>query len=139
MRCERGEFDFTDILPRLVVAYETGRLVPFIGAGMSRPSSVGWSTLIARLEENGVNKGAETGESTVSEDPDSSPSGLIRGASRAVRKLRASNRDAFQDALSKALFDSSELPPQMEALAKIWWPLVLTTNYDDFYVNAFGK
>jgi hypothetical protein len=33
MVTSRGDFAFEEVLPRLVAAYETGRLVPFIGSG----------------------------------------------------------------------------------------------------------
>lgn len=32
-----------------------------------------------------------------------------------------------------------EIPPQTLSLAKIWWPLVLSTNYDNCYAAAFHQ
>ena len=43
-------------------------------------------------------------------------------------------------ALARALFMQSDpVPPQTAALASIWWPIILTTNYDNFYVRAFAE
>jgi hypothetical protein len=36
-----GYFAFKEILPRLVSTFEAGRLVPFIGPGMSKPLCAG--------------------------------------------------------------------------------------------------
>ena len=134
MPTERGAFEFTDVLPRLTAAYEVGRLVPFIGAGMSRPHSAGWAEFVGGLERAAEIDLPPPTDKTPSQD-------LIQRANRAVRRLRASEDGTFEAALSKALFPSgsSEIPLQMLELARIWWPLVLTTNYDNFYVGAFAE
>ena len=50
--------DFETVLPRLAATYENGRLVPFIGAGMSRPTCTDWPGLVAKLEsEAGIAPG----------------------------------------------------------------------------------
>lgn len=137
MTATRERFTFEDVLPRLVTAYESGRLVPFIGAGMSCPHCAGWSDLIAGLEG-----AAEIHDRSLPGNMTSD--NLIQRANRAVRTLRARKEGAFESALEGTLFPSydklppdGKLPRQTEALARIWWPLVLTTNYDDFYVKAF--
>jgi SIR2-like protein len=133
---ERGAFTFAEVRPRLVSAYEAGRLVPFIGVGMSRPNCAGWPGLIGGLER-------EAGVSSMGLDPptDKTPAPeLIQRANRAVRRLRASEERAFADALRRALFTTTEpAPRQTLELASIWWPLVLTTNYDNLYVEAFAR
>jgi hypothetical protein len=43
-------FKFDEILPVLVGTYEGGRLVPFIGAGMSRRKLANWEGFVANLE-----------------------------------------------------------------------------------------
>lgn len=35
------------------------------------------------------------------------------------------------------MYAGAATPPQTTGLAKIWWPLVLTTNYDDYFVRAY--
>src|SRR6516164_8804710 len=37
-------------LPLLASSYEAGRLVPFIGAGMSRPKFAGWDGFVDHME-----------------------------------------------------------------------------------------
>jgi hypothetical protein len=133
MPSDRGGLTFDQILPRLLVAYDAGRLVPFIGVGMSRPNCADWRGLVA---------GLESGASILDEplSGDTRPEDLIRRANRAVQSLRASAAGRFEEALRAALFvGSASPPPQTQALARIWWPLVLTTNYDDFYVEAFHE
>src|SRR5262245_61152977 len=130
---QRGGFEFKDVLPRLVAAYEAGRLVPFIGVGMSRPHCADWPGLIRGLEAAaGISNVPPLDANTKSED-------LIQRANRAVRKLRSGAAGEFEDALRQSLFVKKDsVPEQTSALAKIWWPLVLSTNYDDFYVKAFA-
>jgi hypothetical protein len=41
---------FTEILPRLAATYEAGRLVPFLGSGMSVPACTDWSSFVHGLE-----------------------------------------------------------------------------------------
>ena len=61
---------------------------------------------------------------------------LAERANRALASLRrrevADLRDALREALLPDSPDSS-IPRQTEALARLDWPLVLTTNYDDLY------
>jgi hypothetical protein len=40
-----------EMLPILASSYEAGRLVPFIGAGMSRLKLAGWEGFVANLEK----------------------------------------------------------------------------------------
>ncbi|MEJ7812084.1 MAG: SIR2 family protein [Gemmatimonadaceae bacterium] len=122
---------FDEALPRLVAAYEGGRLVPFIGAGMSVPACRGWEALVREL-------------ATVAKCPPAlqlkrtaSPEEIVRAANWAVRTLKLNQGAVFSSALRRALFTvAAEPPPQTVALAAIWWPLVVTTNYDDLYVSA---
>lgn len=117
-----------DFLALTVSAYHRGLLVPFVGAGMSRPKCASWPKLVSNLEElAGIGSRAEL---------DNSPAALTRRANRAVRVLRRA-KSAFPGAVASALEGSgTDIPPQTIALSQIWWPLVLTTNYDDLYENA---
>ena len=134
MPTQRGGFEFAEVRPRLVTAYERGQLVPFIGVGMSRPHCATWPGLIAGLERAaGIPDQPPLDANTKSED-------LIQRANRAVRKLRSGAPQEFEDALRASLFTgSASVPGQTEALAAFRWPLVLTTNYDDFFVEAFTR
>jgi hypothetical protein len=131
--------DFEQILPLLVASYRKGELVPFIGAGMSRPACVDWEELVLALERE-----AEIPTEPLAQDQGNqqkrqekpSPSDLIRRADHAVLTLLTSGDKHFQEACRRAVVNpkhNSTPPPQTEALAKTYWPLVLSTNYDDWY------
>jgi len=130
----RGGFEFDHILPRLVTAYAAGRLVPFIGVGMSRPHCADWPGLIRGLES-----AAQIGGQPPL-TPHTKPEQLIQRANRAVRMLRSRAAGEFEAALGEALFVKRDaVPKQTAELARIWWPLVLSTNYDNFFVQAFAQ
>lgn len=120
---------FDDVLPRLVCAYEKGSLVPFIGAGLSVPACRLWEPFVARLEQAAGSKGKEG---------DATPDGLVLRANRAISRLRALGTPTLAQKVREALFDdTSRIPPQTEALSRLSWPLVLSTNYDDCLLRAF--
>lgn len=121
---------FEEILPLLASTYESGRLVPFIGAGMGRNKLAGWEGFVRNLEI-----GARLPLSD--EHPE------IR-AQRAVAKIRNSkNENGLLDFVRRALqgekFDDPWIPAQTSALAAIYWPLTVSTNYDDLFINACRK
>src|SRR5215472_13174380 len=104
MASDRGSFRFEEILPRLIVAYEAGRLVPFIGLGMSRKNCADWAGMVGGLEESAKIKGSPLTDKTPPED-------LIRRADRAIRTLRALGGGEFERALAHALFvDTNSIP-----------------------------
>lgn len=128
--------EFDDILPRLVSTYEQGRLVPFIGSGMSMPACASWTTMAQRLEELANARKSPRSRWTKQVAAEE----IVRRANRAVRKLKASGTEAFEIALRASLAGANKLlPPQTQALARLWWPLVLSTNYDSFYAQAFHR
>lgn len=124
---------FQQLLPRLVAAYERGRLVPFIGSGMSMPVAPSWKALIIGLEE-------AAGIPPSTRDEDNRPEGLVRRANKATRKLRLADEKNFYDTarrlMGPVVFDP---PRQTVALARLWWPLVLSTNYDNLFVAAHRR
>jgi hypothetical protein len=130
-----GAFEFGEVLPRLVAAYESGRLVPFIGSGLSQPHCRSWPDLIQCLEaEAGAPLAAGAGVKPPADE-------LIRRANEVTRRLRSGRPGEFERALGRSLFHPNpgcDIPSQTVALARIWWPLVLTTNYDNFFVDAFA-
>lgn len=133
----RAEADFERVLPRLVAAYRRGRLVPFIGGGLSVPICATWSLLVGALErEAGIIDEPPT-EHTFSQE-------LIRRANRAVRRLRGRSPEGFPSSVRRALrvdgqTCAAEPPAQCNTLASLWWPLVLSTNYDDLFLTAFER
>jgi hypothetical protein len=127
--------DFETLLPRLVATYEAGRLVPFIGSGMSRRTCTDWPTFVGTLE-------TATGESGLSPLDSTTPRDvLIRRANRAVRTLKRREPGAFAQAIRASLISkepgTEAVPPQTRALARIWWPLLLSTNYDNCFAAAY--
>jgi hypothetical protein len=116
--------EFPDLLPLLVSVYQRGELVPFIGAGMSVPKHSLWQQFVQQLEGS----------------PDASGQPLEVRAQRAVTRIR--NTEGYQcflkaiDAALKGSAPNSDTPPQTEALAAIYWPLTISTNYDDLFYSA---
>ena len=115
-------FDLTS----LCTAYNLGRLVPFIGSGMSMPTCVSWKKFIEKLE----------GQCGI-KPPESDGRDLIQRAHIARQKLLLSG-DNVAEAIEKAVYSGNkeEVPKQTTALASLFWPLVCTTNYDDIYLHA---
>lgn len=109
----------------LCAAYDRGRLVPFIGSGMSIPTCTSWENFVENLEKQCGIKASELG--------------LIQRASRAMQRLRVREPNVAT-AIEKAVYSGNgrEVPRQTEALAArpLSWPLVCTTNYDDLYLRA---
>ncbi len=131
-----AERDLERVLPRIVSAYRKGRLVPFTGGGLSAPACESWPGLVTSLER----------EARITAAPPSAgnpPQELIRRANRAVRRLRTSDPEHFPAAVRRALRVAEAAPgpmaapPQTTALARLWWPLVITTNYDDLFLTSF--
>ena len=128
----RREFD--KALPRLVGAYESGRLVPFIGSGLSAGACTSWPEMIARLETRAFDERGRRSNGRAK------PSDLIERANGAVRALKTGAPRAFEKAMRYAVVARPDtIPKATRALAKVWWPLVLSTNYDNCYIAAFLK
>lgn len=135
---------FDDILPYLASAYRRGVLVPFTGSGMSRPACTGWLDFIRGLAlQAEVEVPAHLAAAKPSEKLDSAE--LYRLADKAVLGLASLDVSERAAAYRKALNEDGKpagvcaIPEQTEALARCYWPLVLTTNYDDLYVVSRGR
>ena len=109
-----------DTLREAAAVYDRGRLVPFIGSGMSVPVCTDWTSLIERIESLSGTGGAG--------DP-------ATRAERALERLRLGRGLSTSDVVDRVLLsDGPQEPPrQTQALAGLPWPLVLSTNYDDLY------
>jgi len=134
--------EFEDILPHLASTWRRGLLVPFIGSGMSAPSCTGWLDMLVGLAREGsvelpgnVKQYVEGKSPREPETPE-----LYRLADKAMMGLASFDADQRAQAFRKALnakgapAGTCAIPPQTEALARCYWPLVLTTNYDDLYI-----
>jgi len=120
-----------EMLPLLASSYEAGRLVPFIGAGMSRPKLAGWEGFVANLEKTAPPRDCFDGHLEVR-------------AQRAAATIRNSHtEEQFWEIVGEALkdeaFERSGIPGQTEALAAIYWPLTVSTNYDHFFYCSCRK
>lgn len=131
-----GELDFEKLLPRLVTTYEEGRLVPFIGAGLSAPVCRGWEGLVKGLEEEAGIAAPADASAGARRTPTEE---LVRRANTAVRRLRSRAPGALPGQVRRALYTATKPPPQASALARLWWPLVVSTNYDDCFATAFAE
>jgi hypothetical protein len=128
--------ELDEALPGLQAARESGRLVPFVGAGLSRPHCRAWPQFIDALYHGfGVGVGVASGPGGA--DPES----LYRVADRVAAWLRLLPAEERQRRIRDALHDpaSPALPPQAVAMASFSWPLVITTNYDDVVPRALGQ
>ncbi len=131
--------ELSKAIPRLRMAYVSGELVPFIGAGMSVPTCTTWKGFVSKLQEQCKSLGAPIDRFSVSLD---TPMSLIQAADQAVSFLERNGKTALIDACRVALRDRllSDEPAQTIALAKTYWPFVVTTNYDDIYsANAIAR
>lgn len=70
-----------------------------------------------------------------------SSSDIIRRADLAVSIIRAEGHSKLVEVVRKCLVKdaNAELPKQTEALSKIYWPLIISTNYDDLLAAACTK
>ena len=127
--------NFETLLPRLVSTYEQGRLVPFVGSGMSRRACTDWPTFIASLEVSAGLHGLPALDGSTTREV------LVRRANNAVRTLKRAVPGVFAKAVRAALLSNEPntplVSPQMRSLTGIWWPLVLSTNYDNCYAAGF--
>jgi hypothetical protein len=134
---------FEDILPHLVSTYRRGLLVPFIGSGMSVPTCTSWVKLLielATIAEVEIPRNIREYAAAPKAHPAPESAELYRLADTAVVGLGFLDAKARAEAYRKALNAGGKaagtcaIPEQTEALARCYWPLVLTTNYDDLYV-----
>jgi hypothetical protein len=121
---------FEDILPLLVSTYQQGRLVPFLGAGMSAPMLTLWDKFIRKLETRAC-LNLENSKLT-----------LDAKAQRACTIIQnREGRTGLLKAVCEALrTENREVPKSTFSLAQIPWPLVISTNYDDlFFYSALSR
>jgi hypothetical protein len=122
------------MIARLAAAYRQGRLVPFLGAGMSVRTCPSWEGFVTALERQVCEP-----EKDAPPRPNDAES-LIRRANVAVRQLRLRGEPPFARAVSQALNieGAEEVPAQTTALAQLYWHLVLTSNYDGLFIKTWN-
>lgn len=121
---------FEEALPRLLTAYSKEELVPFTGAGMSAKSCTLWFDFVLQL--------CRYADLPRVPEADSTAGDLIRLADRAVQVLLNRSDEALQKGVREALkgVDYRNVPLQTQLLTQVYWPLILTTNYDDWLIGC---
>jgi len=91
-----------------------------------------WKDFVANLEKAAnLDRAGIQGRDSSSE--------LIHRAARSVRKLKNENYGQFADVVRGCLhIPNARLTLASDELAKIWWPLVVTTNYDDWFLSSWN-
>jgi len=134
-----------DKLPAsLVRAAETGSLVPFVGAGVSRQAQVkgtkafpNWTEMLHELIDLGEEEGDITAEEKA-EILDLIARGKFLMAAQAVRS--AITPDAFETYIQSRFAPADARPGKIhQCLFKLQPTLVLTTNYDRLLEDAYSR
>ena len=141
MSDKTNQLKFEDALPQLVTAYREGVLVPFLGSGMSMGVCTNWRNMLIGLHKRlELDVPDDLGSDKTLDDR-----ALYRIADELIGPLEARPLDDRADIYRCALQEPclagvpcpDRVPPsQTGALAQVFWPLVITTNYDDVYWKA---
>ena len=126
---------YEEALDQLRAGYNRGLVVPFIGSGVSAPRLPSWSALVKTLAQEAGLKDLQLPKRPTDQQ-------LILASERIVWSFRTQGRP-LEKAIRQAFFrpanQTDEVPQATLALASIWWPLVLTTNYDTLFHEAFNR
>lgn len=126
---------YEEALDHLRAGYNRGLVVPFIGSGLSAPRLPLWSALVKTLAE-------KAGLEDLGLPKRPTDQQLILASERIVWSFRAQGKslaNAIQEAFHSPARTANEVPQATLALASVWWPLVLTTNYDTLFHDAFNQ
>ena len=128
-----------ELVPLLASIYQRGRLVPFVGAGMSAPSLPLWEIFLSNLEQDA--EGARREHGWPSEPAGNAPFEVrAQRATTIIRNLRG--EPCFIGAVRRALLPGGQraaVPAQTRALAALRWPLIVSTNYDDLLYGCLHE
>lgn len=133
-----NNLSFRDIMSHLGTLYRSSLLVPFIGSGMSLPACTNWTEFLKKLaSEAGFDLPAPLRQRGGRVEAPV----LYRFADLTVSALRALPHKERAARYRRALrscepLTAADVPLQTKALTEMYWPLVLTTNYDDIYWKA---
>jgi hypothetical protein len=133
---KEGAFSFDEALPLLASFWHRGILVPFIGSGVSRPALNGWDEFLWRLLEL---LQLETIKAERGRKPTTAEKyRLAEIATMALRSFDVPKQAAIiRAALTPTGFRGTiQVTENTRAFSMTYWPLVVTTNYDDLYVRA---
>jgi hypothetical protein len=126
--------EWDDAIEYLTLAYRRGVLVPFIGSGLSAPAVPTWPDFIRRLAD-------DSGQSLTFSSEHPSAQELVLMSERLVSKPPIRG-EQFSVAVERALKcpdgDPPCCTPATKLLASVWWPLVLSTNYERMFLKEFN-
>ena len=136
-----GAQPLDSVISGLRAARQNGRLVPFVGAGVSRPYCNSWKGFIQTLGESLL---ADLDLLRAATAPNASPEEMNRVADRLTAWLRLHSVNRQREFLRNALRSPQPgpadlLPLQAEALVANSWPLIITSNYDDILPVAIER
>ncbi|WP_019586622.1 SIR2 family protein [Deinococcus apachensis] len=134
--------EFRQVAPLLAALYRDGLLTPFVGSGMSlgapgQPACTSWRTFLVRLAAGAGLPDVPPDFLDPGRPP--TPEQCYRLADKVTMVLRARPPGVRDEVFRQALKEAPEFiapTPQLRALTRLYWPLVLTTNYDDLYWAA---
>ena len=109
----------------LASIYDRGRLVPFTGSGMSIGECHDWKSFVERL----------VAHSRIVEPLGASNTEPVRRAAAALESLRRSGSDIGEAVRKSVYVGGAHRVTHNHALARLYWPLLCTTNYDDVYLK----
>jgi tetratricopeptide (TPR) repeat protein len=117
-----------------------GRVVPFVGAGLSAYGEEGkrlplWGELLERLVDEGVELGLIDEEERLAIAEVLEDEGYIEATDLILYVL---GEPTFRRTVERELDETGkEIPPAVTELVSIDWPLIVTTNLDRMISNAY--
>ncbi len=126
---------FDEVIARLVVTYNKGKLIPFTGAGISAPNIPTWQKFLENLS-------TRTGNDFPKKDHRFTTQELIQISEDLVTNLSRESKAHFVKSVKESLgygLSKPEPTPQCRSLAGIRWPLILSTNYDTMYFDCLEQ
>jgi hypothetical protein len=131
-----GIINAEQVILRLQALHRQQALVPFLGSGISAGPCRIWGAMVLHLAKRA--KAPATG-ALIAAAESGDRNALTRLADAVAQRLCSVGKDTFIQQCADAVYQNSEqqvCPSGVKALASVGWPLVLTTNYDEFYLQA---
>lgn len=126
--------NFSQALPQLAALYRQGLLVPFLGSGMSINVCGTWDQLLTKLAIL-----TKIRVESFMMSPNTNDIAKMQLADEAVDAIKSYPLEEQITIYRKALIPEGQIrviPNKTKALANLFWPLVIQTNYDDVYWKA---
>ena len=134
-RSELLEIKNPEVMSQLVTTYREGGLVPFLGSGMSMGVCASWSDMLIGLLD--ALELPELKKKVIKATANSQDTGILyRVADELIVHLESRPFEDWACIYRKSLRYKQKkcnVPDQTKELTNIFFPLVITTNYDDVY------